>query len=329
MSTIIDMRLDVAQARWIMRGRPDRLPARRSRPVCRTMCRSRTCHPVPGDRDVPSFSENSKQREDLGAPRDVSALAELALTMVAGEQFAPSTPEFDRILRSLCESLVQPDEARHRAQLDQLLRRGVSVDEVLGLYIPAAARLLGTDWVGDRLSWAAVTVGSAHLQRQVRRLSTHPLRGAPAAETGQMVLLATLEGDQHTLGACLAADSMRQAGLKVQVAMGMNADELTSLAGARPLSMIGLSVGSAKMQPEVERLVEMLRGSMTERCPIVVGGAIADPDVNAKSVVGADLITSDMSEALEFCGLPTASEMSSGAGGPSRVNAAPTRGRPV
>ncbi|QPH53442.1 cobalamin B12-binding domain-containing protein [Pontivivens ytuae] len=259
----------------------------------------------------------------------MSALAELALTMVAGEQFSPSTPEFERTVRALCESLVQPDEARHRAQIDQLLRSGVSVDEVLGLYIPAAARLLGTDWVEDRLNWAAVTIGSAHLQRQVRRLSAHPLRDAPATETGQTVLLVTLEGDQHTLGACLAADGMRQAGLRVQMAMGLSAEEVAAIATARPLSMIGLSLGSAKMQPEAERLVAMLHGSMKERCPIVVGGAVASPDVNVKSLVGVDLITSDMSEALEFCGLPTMSEMSSDPTKPLQSKAAPTRGRPV
>ena len=228
-----------------------------------------------------------------------------------------------RRLADFTQSLLASEPCAFEASVTALLADGVAREELVDRYVPAAARALGEGWVDGSLGFAVVTVGSARLQALVRELAGDPDAVAPGAGgTGRTALVVLPEGQAHSLGAVVAADQLRRAGISTRLVMGRSERELASILRGGRYDAVLLSVGCGTPLARVAALATCIRGASADPVAIALGGSIAtappgapgaDDDTRSgdathdlariEAITGVDFVGGDVMAAVEACGL--------------------------
>jgi len=208
----------------------------------------------------------------------------------------------------LCDALMSESETSHQAVISAMITSGVTSDDIYQTYIPEAARYLGELWVSDRASFVDVTVGAARLQALFRSRDDAASGGRwleRSIPLGQSVLMVIPVFEQHSLGAFIAADSLRRHGLWVHMAIGLDDWELAQLIRTSRFSMVGISLATPETVEQSSGLVNYLRGAVDGVPPLVIGGqAVNDPD-EIVTRTGADHAVRSVREAIDRCRLAT------------------------
>ena len=121
-------------------------------------------------------------------------------------------------------------------------------------------------------------------------------------------MLVVPEFEQHTLGAFVAADELRRAGIWARVGLLISAEEVCDLLRANHFAMLGLSIGSRDSIDQAAEFVKYIRNNMDIVPPIVLSGNVVDRLGDATSQTGADFVVSTAQEAIDRCGLETAAD---------------------
>lgn len=187
--------------------------------------------------------------------------------------------------------------------LGEVRRSRISLAALADIYIPEAARRMGTAWHEDEMSWMDVTIGVGRMQSLLREIGTAWVADQ-AGDTGHgAVMLLVPDREQHTLGPMVAMGQMRRYGVSVCLRIAPNFNELRSLMAARHFDGILISVATKDKLETVAKTVQFLKSLMTKPCPIVVGGAVMAKVEDPASITGADLSSNDIGAALEAIGL--------------------------
>ena len=174
------------------------------------------------------------------------------------------------------------------------------------IYLAPAARILGDLWLADDCDFLTVTIAVTRMERFFRCVAAE--RGALDERGGaRRVLLALAPGNQHSFGLAMVEERFRQAGWTVECCGG-DGTEMLRLAAAHAYDVIGLSVHSEALVPEVAALLASVRGSSCNRSVMLLGGGslvCEDPDVLLGA--GFDRLAGDaasavrLSEAVPVC----------------------------
>lgn len=228
-----------------------------------------------------------------------------------------------RRLADFTQSLLAPEPSAFEASVTALLAEGVAREELVDRYVPAAARALGEGWVDGSLGFAVVTVGSARLQALVRELADdQDVTATGAGGAGRTALVVLPEGQAHSLGAVIAADQLRRAGISTRLVMGRSERELASILRGGRYDAVLLSVGCGTPLASIASLATSIRGAASDPVAIALGGSIAtahpgapgaDDDTRSgdaahdlariEALTGVDFVGGDVMAALEACGL--------------------------
>lgn len=204
---------------------------------------------------------------------------------------------------SFVTAVTRPDPVTLESLKPDMRRARVTPEMLADDYIPAAARFLGEEWHRDRLSFAAVSIGSARLQSLLREVGdawhADAVRGAVAGT----VLLVLPEGEQHTLGACVLASQLRRKGISVCICIGPTLSDLRQMVRRRQFDGVMLSLGTQENLDVARNLVKTLREGLGEGVRIAVGGAILDRGGDLADKLGADIATRDPLVALAALGM--------------------------
>lgn len=190
--------------------------------------------------------------------------------------------------------------------VEAMIRAGLREEEIAELYVPAAARLMGTWWTDDRVGFADVTVGCASLSRLLRVLDgAAGVRRGSEPQAASVLVMTTLNA-QHTLGASVLAQTLRRRGLVTKLWMGAAPRAARQMLRDAAFDAVMISVSSGEPLDQVRRLVEAAK--LGHACPpIVIGGSIVGTveggAAELRARTGADFVTNDPSEALRLCGL--------------------------
>lgn len=256
-------------------------------------------------------SDSSPSTEPFKAHQPaLQLLAEAALKTLAAKGGANAPQTHDQWVHFLCNAVLADGDVKHEMAITQLMGSGASSDEVLHVLVPAVARRLGEMWVGDEASFVDVTIGSARLQAMfnMREEDPHPLLASQSSGSGDSALLVVPEFEQHTLGAFVAADELRRAGIWVRVGLLISAEEVCDLLRANHFSMLGLSIGSRDSIEQTAEFVKYIRNNMKIVPPVVLSGNVVERLGDATSLTGADFVVSTAKDAIERCGLETAAD---------------------
>jgi len=248
------------------------------------------------------MADGPKQRsEDVraDAQESVQELASRVLTLVASKSQTLRATLRDDLVEHLITVVQTPGEAG-RADLTKVFRdAGIPNEDVIDLYIPAAARIMGERWCSDTMGFAEVTIGSSRLQALLRDLERPVTPNANASN----VIAIVAEDAFHTLGVMVLASQLRRIGLHVHTAIGRPNAETVQTVAKGDFDVVMISASGSERLETIRNLVNSLRNGMRRKIPIVVGGYLTLQHDNVKFLTGADYVANDPKEALKKCGL--------------------------
>lgn len=247
------------------------------------------------------YHDNSARRRG-GSEMPVTALASRAIEALIQRKGRARPLVSEKLVEQLVVAAHSGGDDGVDGAIADILHSGVPHEEALDFFIPEAARRLGDAWCDDRLSFAAVTIGSARLQRAVRRISDEA-RGTGRRLTRRSALVVALEGQAHTLGATLFTEQLRRHDISVRLMLSAPAREVLATVAEGAFDAIFLSVSTEESLASAASLVDKMRPSMAEGVPIMVGGAVCATGLDVREVTGADFSGTDAREALRLCGL--------------------------
>jgi methanogenic corrinoid protein MtbC1 len=199
---------------------------------------------------------------------------------------ADGAPHVDLARRFLLATLEgRRDDAV--ALMIEALARGVSPRELLEHVVLRAQAEIGRMWQMDEIH-----VAEEHLTSRVveRVLATLAERAPRAARNGRRVLVTTVGGDLHDIGARLVADQLEAAGFETLFlgASVPSADLLRAIPDFA-VELIALSANLATHIRTTAQLIAAIRATPEcNRVPILIGGGPFQRIPDLWQVVGAD-----------------------------------------
>jgi methanogenic corrinoid protein MtbC1 len=204
-----------------------------------------------------------------------------------------------RLIHECAQRLVDPSRGSVVALAEDLVSKGVTLDEIyLELFAPAAS-YLGDLWSQDDCSFSEVTIGVGRLQQALWRFAPHFRGDVVEGEPWRRAIMATLPCEQHTLGTMMVAQFFQRAGWDTSVLIGVDEEALVQAVRSEPVRLLGLSIGDVRSCPSLVRVIKRLRlHSANPELRIIAGGAAFATDPNLARDIGADGLATDARSAL-------------------------------
>ncbi len=199
--------------------------------------------------------------------------------------------------------LLDPSRVPAEMLLEAHCERGVPPDTIyLHLFTPAA-RLLGDLWLVDHCSFSQVTLGLWRIHGLMHEMS--PAFHASATEprsrsrSERRILLASLPGQQHTLGLSVLSEFFRRDGWTALCIPSPEPGLTQSTLSAHWFDVFGLS---ASMDSEIDDLENTIKAarktSQNPRLTVLVGGPLLLRRPELCDMIGADGTAADAPTAL-------------------------------
>lgn len=155
--------------------------------------------------------------------------------------------------------------------IDEALGQGALVQDLHLKVIQPCQHEIGRLWEQNRISVAQEHLATAISQLVVAHMYRH-LRRSPA--NGKLVIVACVEGEQHDLGARMAADFLEMEGFEVRY-LGANVptESLLAMVTQKRPDLVGLSVTAVMHLPAFRNVVGVLRAKCGPKLPILAGGS--------------------------------------------------------
>jgi methanogenic corrinoid protein MtbC1 len=194
---------------------------------------------------------------------------------------------------TLAGLVLARDAAAAQAFVETLLVRGVPLEAVYLDLIAPAARRLGALWDDDEVDFLQVTLGLCRLQQIVQAVGPGGGDRQASAATSR-ALLASLPGDQHTLGLRLVGDLFRRRGWDAHDLPAAPLDEIVVASRRERFDVFGLSVAcDAGIGHAATVVAAVRRESANPRIIILVGGQAFAGQPGRVREVGADATAPD------------------------------------
>lgn len=223
------------------------------------------------------------------------------------------TPEFAKIpsalgltapyLHALWSAALSSDRAACHAVIHQALAEGYDRTVLADFYVPAVAHQLGEMWCEDQLGFADVTIGTARLQAILRELGPEWTADLAASVDAPLILLISPQNDQHTLGTVLVAGQLRRRGYSVRMALDPSSHDLQRLMRQITFDAVFISASQSESLEKLRRMIDFTRKNLKSVPPFVLGGGILEIHDHVASLVGVEIATSNIDEAIEQCDL--------------------------
>ncbi len=261
----------------------------------KTASGARADRPPAPDADEPADRRLLSVVESEIIPRLMSAHPRRGRAGVA----AISAADVDAFARTL----LDPSRARAEQLLDAHCERGVPPDAIyLELFAPAA-RLLGDMWLVDHCNFSQVTLGLWRIHGLMHELSPSFHASAAASDprhrSERRILLASLPGQQLTLGLSLLSEFFRRDGWIALCVPSPEPGLTQATLSAHWFDVFGLS---ASMDGEIDDLEKTIRAarktSQNPRLTVLVGGPLLLRRPELCRMVGADGVAADAPTAL-------------------------------
>ena len=221
-------------------------------------------------------------------PRDSSAPEQLV-----------SPAEIDAFARSLLERSPEPGYRLLEAHRE----RGVPLETIYLQLFVGAAHLLGEWWESDDANFSQVTLSMTRIHGMMNQLSPSFHAGANSTQLDRSgerrILMATMPGQQHTLGLSMLAEFFRRDGW---VVLAIPAPEPGLIQASLSTNWFDLLALSASTDAEIDDLGSTIlaarKTSRNPRLSIMVGGPLLMRQPHLGTALGADGVSSDAADAL-------------------------------
>ncbi len=193
------------------------------------------------------------------------------------ERFAGARRDASASVDTLASELLAARDIHRVLGLLHLQRSELGAWSSVAQAVGSALAVLGTRWAAGEITVMAEHAASERLVRALGWLSA----SMPVAPTARRYLLVTAEGDEHTLGLCLAELCLRAEGWSGELVGRLPpTGELVARLREGGIDLLGLSASSASSNPRA--LAELYRVLRRVAEPagvkLVLGGSGPWPD---------------------------------------------------
>ena len=233
----------------------------------------------------------------------ISQFAVDVVARLVSREMSPAAPLRETVVQALTAAVLASDADPLATIRPDMRRARITRDMLADHYIPEVARRLGTDWEEDRASFVAVSIGVARLQAMLRRLGSDWAADDADRSGHATVLLIVPSSEQHTLGAMVIAGWLRRRGISVCLRVAPTRAELLALLARRRFDGAMISVACNEKLDLCVDLVRTLKTETDTPLRVAVGGAVLGRGEDVAAATGADIVTNDLSLAIEEIGL--------------------------
>ncbi len=263
----------------------------------RTSSKARAGRPPPPDADDPGDRRILSVVESEIIPRLMDAYPRRGRTRAG----APGISAAD--VDAFAHTLLDPSRVPAELLLDSHCERGVPPELIyLQLFAPAA-RLLGDLWLVDHCSFSQVTLGLWRIQGLMHEMSPsfHASATTPRSHgrSERRILLASLPGQQHTLGLSVLSEFFRREGWIALCIPSPEPGLTQSTLSAHWFDVFGLSASMDSEIDDLEKTIKAARKtSQNPRLTVLVGGPLLLRRPELCDMIGADGTAVDAPAAL-------------------------------
>ncbi len=200
--------------------------------------------------------------------------------------------------------LLKGVEADALRWIENLRRKGSSVETLYLDLLAPAARHLGDMWNEDLCDFTDVTIGLGQLHKILHILHDEHDRHQYPVPNGLSVLLMPAPGEQHTLGLTMVSDFFQRAGWEVAGGPYAASDDPVMLVKKRSYDAVGFSLATSMGLNRLKDCITAVRAAAAPSLVcIIVGGPYFSAHPDQVTHVGADLLVQDASSAPELAQL--------------------------
>lgn len=232
---------------------------------------------------------------------DVSALASTVLSVLSDKGEEGVRTIRSSVVQKLVDAALLPNAFNAEEILSDLRDRRISPEQIVDIYIPQAAQVMGQMWCEDAIGFAKVTIATARLQGLLTLLA--PPWSAKRSESAHeaSVLLLLQGNDSHTLGPHVATAQLRRMGASVRILFGAPADTVVRALSDESYDMVMFSGSRTDSLASIAKLVKCVRAGILTPPPMVLGGIVLSLADGVKEKTDVDLVTNDVKVALKLC----------------------------
>ncbi len=179
-------------------------------------------------------------------------------------------------------------------------RQGLSLSQIYIAGIAESAKVLGEDWLSDRLSFAECTIGFSRLHQMFHDFSAEFVTEGRLEPNGYSVLLMTEPASHHGLGIFMLSEFFRRAGWNVTLVNPVDIHDFKRSFQSDWFDAIGLSVSTERHLLEIQTaLPELMAGCVNASLCVFVGGAAASFAPEKLNWPGTRLLKGNALQAVE------------------------------
>lgn len=197
----------------------------------------------------------------------------------------------DGVMARFAALCCADDEQACMVFINDLLKEGHGLPDVLQNLVAPTARHLGQQWDQDRIDFSAVALGLARMQAIAHHFVPLERQTGRMAEDQFSILLAAAPGTGHLLGLTMIEELFASDGWNVRLELATDASDLQAAVAADWFDVLGLSVGLTGQLDGLPAVIAGLRQrSLNPRLGVLLGGAAFQEAASAPHAFGADAI---------------------------------------
>lgn len=232
---------------------------------------------------------------------DISALASSVLSSLSDKSDEAARTIRASVVRKMVKATLRDGTFDADVLLNDLNDNRLGPDQIVDVYIPEAARLVGEMWQEDTIGFAQVTIASARLQGLLTALAP-PWAEAASDHLDTISTLLILDAhDTHTLGPHVATAQLRRMGATVRILFGPDHQTVSRVLAEDSFDMVMFSCSRPAALIGIARMVKRIRALSDDAPPIALGGLVLNLADKVKERTGVDLVTSDVQVAYKLC----------------------------
>jgi len=198
--------------------------------------------------------------------------------------------------KDLIQTIIEGDVKSSAAQVEGLLKNGVSGRDIIDNHLGRALKAVG-DYYQNGKFFLPDLMRSAETSKHVLALVKKHMPTGKSKFRGR-VLLATVKGDIHDIGKNIVAMIFESAGFEViDLGKDVPADRICAAVRKYRPDVLGLSALLTTTMPEMGEVLKRLRRDKTN-VKVIIGGPNVSPEY--ARLIGADGVCHNALEGLEF-----------------------------
>ena len=180
----------------------------------------------------------------------------------------------EQIFKNMVDSIVNLDEEKAIDLANKAIKENMNLVDVIEKGYAAGVRRVGELWEEGEYFLPELMRGAQIIQNCLNLIIPHLKKGSEEVSKGKVVI-ATIEGDIHSIGKTIVGTMLRAYGYEVyDLGADVPAEKIVDIAIEKKADIIGVSALLTTTMFGQKKIIEILKErNMIDRFKVILGGA--------------------------------------------------------